>query len=98
MVELIVDYAKARRDVDYLHVWLSDARNNICECEECQKDLPSDQYIRILNQLDEALTKEGLNTKINFLLYHELLFAPKKETLKNPERFTMMFAPITRTV
>lgn len=97
MVELIVDYAKARRDVDYLHVWLSDARNNICECEECQKDLPSDQYIRILNQLDEALTKEGLNTKICFLLYHELLFAPKKETLKNPERFTMMFAPITRT-
>ena len=56
MVELIVNYAKERRDVDYLHVWLSDARNNICECEHCQKDLPSDQYVRILNQLDEALT------------------------------------------
>lgn len=97
MVELIVNYAKERRDVDYLHVWLSDARNNICECEHCQKDLPSDQYVRILNQLDEALTKEGLDTKICFLLYHELLFAPEKEKLKNPERFTMMFAPITRT-
>ncbi|MGF1943730.1 DUF4838 domain-containing protein [Enterococcus casseliflavus] len=97
MVASIVAYAKARQDVDYLHVWLSDARNNICECSECQKDLPSDQYVRILNQLDEALTEAGLNTKICFLLYHELLFAPKKETIHNPERFTMMFAPITRT-
>ena len=25
------------------------------------------------------------------------MFAPEKEKLKNPERFTMMFAPITRT-
>lgn len=97
MVDLIVDYAKERQDVDYLHVWLSDARNNICECEQCKKDIPADQYIRILNQLDDALTDAGLNTKICFLLYHELLFAPEKETLKNPNRFTMMFAPITRT-
>lgn len=97
MVDLIVDYAKKRPDVDYLHVWLSDARNNICECSECQKDIPADQYIRILNQLDEALTNEGLPTKICFLLYHELLFAPQKEVVNNPERFTMMFAPITRT-
>ena len=42
---------KKEKDVDYLHVWLSDARNNICECSKCQKDLPSDQYVRILNQL-----------------------------------------------
>lgn len=97
MVELIVAYAKKRQDVDYLHVWLSDARNNICECEECRKEIPSDQYVRILNQLDDALTAEGLQTKICFLLYHELLFAPQKETLRNPDRFTMMFAPITRT-
>ncbi len=97
MTQLIVDYAKARKDVDYLHVWLSDARNNICECEKCQKEIPSDQYIRILNQLDAALTQEGLDTKICFLLYHELLFAPQTEKLNHPERFTMMFAPITRT-
>ena len=84
MVELIVDYAKQRPDVDYLHVWLSDARNNICECENCRQDLPADQYVRILNQLDEALTKEGIPTKICFLLYHELLFAPEKEMLQNP--------------
>lgn len=97
MVDLIVDYAREHQDVDYLHVWLSDARNNICECTNCQKDIPADQYIRILNDLDKALTDAGLATKICFLLYHELLFAPEKETLTNPERFTMMFAPITRT-
>lgn len=97
MVDLIVNYAKKRQDVDYLHVWLSDARNNICECPECQKEIPADQYIRILNRLDQALAAEGLPTKICFLLYHELLFAPQKEVLKNPGRFTMMFAPITRT-
>lgn len=97
MCELIVNYAKERKDVDYLHVWLSDARNNICECEKCKEEIPSDQYVRILNQLDRKLSEEGLNTKICFLLYHELLFAPKHEVLENPERFTMMFAPITRT-
>ncbi|MGL4336211.1 MAG: DUF4838 domain-containing protein [Turicibacter sp.] len=97
MVELIVDYAKERKEVDYLHVWLSDARNNICECDQCQKDIPSDQYVRMLNQLDARLTEEGLNTRICFLLYHELLFAPKKEKINNQDRFTMMFAPITRT-
>ncbi|HEM4061979.1 TPA: DUF4838 domain-containing protein [Streptococcus suis] len=97
MCELIVNYAKERKDVDYLHVWLSDARNNICECEKCKQEIPSDQYVRILNQLDRKLSEEGLNTKICFLLYHELLFAPKHEVLENPERFTMMFAPITRT-
>lgn len=97
MTDIIVDYAKQRKDVDYLHVWLSDARNNICECEGCQKDIPADQYIRILNMLDEKLTKENLETKICFLLYHELLFSPKYEKLNNPNRFTMMFAPITRT-
>lgn len=97
MIQLIVDYAKDRQDVDYLHVWLSDARNNICECEECQKEIPSDQYVKILNQLDEVLTEEGLETKICFLLYHELLFAPETEKIVNPDRFTMMFAPITRT-
>lgn len=97
MVEKIVDYAKDHQDVDYLHVWLSDARNNICECEDCQKELVADQYVRILNALDQALSEQELDTKICFLLYHELLFAPEKERIENLERFTMMFAPITRT-
>lgn len=97
MIYQIVKYAKERQDVHYLHVWLSDARNNICECEKCQMHTPSDQYIDFLNELDRLLTNEGLDTKICFLLYHELLFAPKASKLQNPERFVLMFAPITRT-
>lgn len=97
MANSVVAYAKDRPDVDVLHVWLSDARNNICECEECQKELIADQYVRILNRMDERLQEEGLNTKIAFLLYHELLWAPIKERVNNPDRFIMMFAPITRT-
>lgn len=97
LVAEIVNYAKNRQDVDYLHVWLSDARNNICECDICQTELVSDQYVRLLNELDEALTRENIETKICFLLYHELLLAPEQERLINHDRFAMMFAPISRT-
>lgn len=97
LAKVIVDYAKKHQDVDYLHVWLSDDCNNICECEACQKTTPSDQYVEFLNYLDEQLTKAKLNTKICFLLYHELLYAPEKAKIKNPDRFVMMFAPISRT-
>ena len=41
--------------------------------------------------------REALSTKIVFLLYEELLWAPEKERLIHPERFVMMFAPISRT-
>lgn len=97
MISRIVEYASARQDVDYLHVWLSDAPNNICECERCRKTTPSDQYIELLNELDRELTKRKLDTKICFLLYHELLFPPVKSRIKNPGRYIMMFAPISRT-
>ncbi|WP_282108744.1 DUF4838 domain-containing protein [Faecalibaculum rodentium] len=97
MSDIIVDYAKDHPEVDYLHVWLSDAPNNICECEECRKERVSDQYVRILNALDKRLTEEGIETKICFLLYHELLWAPLKEVIENSDRYTLMFAPISRT-
>lgn len=97
MIASIVAYAKARKDVDYLHVWLSDAFNNICECDACARTLVSDQYVDMLNHLDERLAQEGLDTKICFLLYQELLFAPKTKKINHPERFVMMFAPISRT-
>ena len=97
MIDRIVQYASSRKDIDYLHVWLSDAPNNICECENCKKTTPSDQYIELLNELDRELTKNQIDTKICFLLYHELLFAPVKNKISNPDRFVMMFAPISRT-
>lgn len=95
--EEVVGYLKAEKDIDYLHIWLADGFNNFCECPLCKDRLPSDQYVALLNRLDAALTKEGISTKLVFLIYFDLLFAPKTERLQNPDRFVMMFAPLTRT-
>lgn len=93
----VVTYAKEHKDVNFLHIWLADDHNNHCECVSCMNELPTDLYINILNKIDEALTASNLSTKIVFLLYQELLWPSAKETLKNPERFLLMFAPISRT-
>lgn len=95
--EMVVRYAKENRSVDYLHVWLADEYNNVCECEACQKTTISDQYVALLNEIDRRLTAEGLSTKLVFLLYQELLWPAVKERLRNPDRFLLMFAPISRT-
>lgn len=97
LCQCILRYAREHREVSYLHIWLADEANNICECSECRKTTLSDQYVHILNRVDELLTEEGLTTKLVFLLYQELLYAPLHEKLKNKERFTLMFAPISRT-
>ena len=96
-VQKVVDYSLAHPEVDYLHIWLADAFNNHCECDACKEHLPSDLYVHMLNEIDQALTRKNLSTKIVFLLYEELLWAPEKERLIHPERFVMMFAPISRT-
>jgi len=96
IVDLVVDYCKKNRRVDYLHFWLSDGENNSCECEKCRDILPSDFYVDLLNRIDEELTCERLDTRIVFLVYCDLLWAPKKLRLNNPDRFTLMFAPIKR--
>ena len=93
----IVRYAVQNPDIDYLHVWLADEYNNVCECDSCKKELPSDQYVRILNLADQKLTEAGSTMRIVFLLYQELLWPPKKERFQNPDRFVLMFAPISRT-
>lgn len=93
----VIDYAKKNPDIDYLHIWIADEFNNICECDQCQKTTPSDQYINLLNIIDGKMTQAGIKTRLVFLLYQELLWAPQKERLHNPDRFTLMFAPISRT-
>lgn len=97
MSDSIVKYSSEHPEIDYLHVWLADGTNNHCECENCQKHRPSDLYVRLLNRIDEKLIKEGLDTKIVFLIYVDLLWEPIEEKLNNPDRFVLMFAPITRT-
>lgn len=96
-IQNIIDYAQDHPSIDYLHIWLADEYNNLCECENCRNSLLSDQYIAILNALDEALTRLNLSTKIIFLIYQELLWPPLYNTFENHQRFTLMFAPISRT-
>ena len=95
-VEAVCEYAQNRKDVDVLHIWLSDAFNNVCECEQCIQTNIADQYITILNEIDCAMSAKGLEHKICFLLYQELLWPPVLNHLINEDRFIMMFAPITR--
>ncbi len=97
MTDAVVAYCKENPAVSYLHFWLADHWNNHCECEECQKMRPADFYVKILNELDTKLTKAGITTKIVFLVYLELLWEPEFERIQNPDRFVLMFAPITRT-
>ena len=96
ITDYITEYCANNPKVDYLHFWLADDAMNHCECEECVKKRPSDYYVDMLNLLDEKMTKAGVNTKIVFLIYVDLLFAPIKERIKNPDRFALMFAPINR--
>ena len=97
ITDCVVKYCKEHPNVGYVHFWIADGSNNNCECDECTKKRTSDHYVTMLNELDEKLTNEGIKTRIVFLIYVDLLWKPICERIKNPERFTLMFAPITRS-
>ncbi len=96
IINEIVDYLSNNPQLDILHFWLADGTNNHCECEECVKERPSYYYVKMLKELDEALTLKNIKTKIAFLIYVDLLWAPEVKEHINEDRFIMMFAPITR--
>ena len=96
MIDAIVTHCKENPNIDMLHFWLADGTNNHCECGNCAQMLPADWYVLMLNELEEALTAQKIDTKIVFLIYVDLLWAPEKQKLNNPDRFVLMFAPITR--
>jgi hypothetical protein len=96
--DAIAEWAEENRDVDIIHFWLADGSNNNCECPLCRDTRPADFYVQMLNEVDEKLSARGLDTRIVFLVYVDLLWPPVKETeLRNPDRFILMFAPITRS-
>ncbi len=97
MANAIADYAENHKNATYLHVWLADSYLNHCECEECRKMRPSDYYIAIMNKVDEVLTERGLDTRIVFIAYVDTLWGPEKITIRNPERFSLLYAPISRS-
>ena len=97
MAEAVIEYLREYPNTDVIHFWLGDFYNNTCECEECRKLHVSDYYVKILNELDRALTREKLDTKIVFLIYYDTMTPPMQEKIENPDRFILMFAPISRT-
>ncbi len=97
MVEKAVEIAKKNPHLDFYGITFADWQRNHCECEECKKSRPSDKYVKILNMIDEKLTEEGLDTKILFSFYTDMMFAPETEKIKNPDRFAFQYCPIYRS-
>lgn len=93
----VISYMKENPATDFLHIWLADGFNNFCECPHCLDKLPADQYIDLLNHLDRALHQEHIPVKLVFLIYYDLMWPPQNKKLVNPDRFVLMFAPISRT-
>ncbi|MBO5967183.1 MAG: DUF4838 domain-containing protein [Clostridia bacterium] len=96
VAKAIADYAEISPQVNYLHVWLADNRNNHCECDECRKKTVSDWYVMLLNAIDEELTARNLATRIAYIAYYDTAFPPLTEKIKNPDRFVLLLAAITR--
>ena len=96
VVDDVIKYLQEHEKINLLHVWLADGSNNHCECSECSKARPSDYYVMLQNEIDDEMTKHHTDVKIVFLIYVDLLFPPLYERIKNPDRFILMFAPITR--
>lgn len=97
IAEYVAGYAQNHQNVSFLHIWLADANRNHCECALCREKRVSDWYVILLNEIDEALTARGLPTRIVFIEYYETNWAPLTERLKNPDRFTLLFAPLGRS-
>ena len=98
VTDAIATWAADNPDVDIIHFWLADGTNNNCECQRCRDTRPADFYVQILNEVDDKLSDAGIDTRIVFLIYVDLLWPPQSErVLANPDRFILMFAPITRS-
>ncbi len=96
IVDFLVGYLEKKPYIDFLHVWLSDSRNNHCECADCRKKIPTDFYLMMLNDLDAALTAKGVDTKIVFIMYTDTYWAPETVKFNNPHRFIMCTATTGR--
>jgi hypothetical protein len=50
----------------------------------------------MMNELDEMLNAENLDTRIVFICYVDTSWPPLEAKLNNPKRFTLLVAPISR--
>jgi len=97
-VETIARYCEEHPELDVVHVWLSDATNNKCECEDCRKLSISDWYAKIINALSAELRERAPEKRFVFLCYIELLWEPEQVAIEASasENAVMMYAPIRR--
>ena len=92
LVNYCVNYIKNNPTVDFLHLWLADSVNNQCECESCVKMTPSDWYVVLLNEIDEALEGIESKTRLVFIAYADTVRPPVTQRLRHPERFMLLVA------
>ncbi len=95
LIETIVRYCEQHPELDVVHVWLSDATDNKCECIECRQLSISDWYAKIVNALALELGNRVPNMRFVFLCYIELLWPPEQVEIE-ADNAIMMFAPISR--
>ncbi len=96
MVKAVIDYIHEHPWADVVHFWLGDWFCNTCECPECRKGTYSDHYIRMVNDITDTVAKEGLKTKIMFLLGYDTSHPPMLTDIKNQDNTMFLFAPICR--
>lgn len=96
-VETVVAYCEQHPELDVVHVWLSDATNNKCECSACRELSISDWYAKLIHALSRALEERVPKMRFVFLAYIELLWPPEEvEIDESVDNAIMMFAPIAR--
>lgn len=97
MVEAVVSYAEKHPEVDVVHVWLSDASSNKCECDDCRKRTIADWYVRVMKAISAGLRRRAPGTRAVFLSYIELWWPPAEERFdETNDNLILMFAPIAR--
>ena len=96
LAQEFVYYVENHPQIYCIGFTLGDISKKHCECEECQKMIPSDWYVMILNRIDEIMTEKGMPNKVKTLFYSDMMFPPEKIKLNNPSRFTMDYCPIYR--
>lgn len=95
IVNAVVEYVRSHPAVDYVDVTLADSDYE-CECELCRTKTLSDWYVILLNEVDEALTQNGLDCKVACNDYNLTFWPPMEEKIENQDRFVLLHSPIFR--